>query len=201
MHIGVYDKSVEFRFTLFEHFLMTRIGDAVDVSGSEEARKRLFPPPLSSPNQDPELCEDWKELVVPDLEHLFGEAVQTVINDLARVEPCSDSENTEEEEVEDEEFEEAPDVCQLRISLNHVEAWCSALNQARLALNEKHQLYDEDGDPENEFDFVVKEEPEDDSPFAFGSRKLAQMQCLIYGIIQEVLIRRVLDPDPGEGIE
>ena len=145
--------------------MLERIHEAADTTNHPEARKRLFPSLLAGEPETPsdkQAIEDWEEYIQPDLESQFRSAVDTVLADLRAAVPDTDE-------------EDASTVRHIRIPNDHADAWCSALNQARLALHAKHHLPDDDKDGPEEFD-----------------NWLPLLQSEIYGVIMEFLIRSVL---------
>ncbi len=73
-------------------------------------RERLFPDIMSD---DEEASSEWHETMDPELEHLFASAEEIVGRDLATIQDGV-----------------------IEISAEHVPAWISALNQARIILSE-----------------------------------------------------------------
>jgi hypothetical protein len=82
-------------------------------------RCRLLPDPTGA---DPKTNEEWQRLIAPELRHLFVSAGETVTRDLTAVTPDG----------------------QLTFPTEHLNAWMSALNQARLILGELHRITDAD---------------------------------------------------------
>jgi len=103
-----------------ESAILWRLAAAADPTGSEAAQKRLASSP--SAGAQPELDEEWKEHVLPELRTLFASAVEIVRLDLVGswLGPGTDA--------------------SVRVPASHVEAWLIALNQARLALAARHGL-------------------------------------------------------------
>lgn len=88
-------------------------------------RDRLMPPPTES---DEALNTDWQQNVTPDLRHLFVTASETVLRDLTGVKPDPQAKHLQ----------------QLNFPAEHLNAWLSALNQARLILGELHHVTEAD---------------------------------------------------------
>lgn len=84
-------------------------------------RDRLLPAPTAS---DEALNADWQQNVTPDLRHLFVTATETVLRDLTGIVPDPQAENLQ----------------QLTFPASHLDAWISAINQARLILGELHHV-------------------------------------------------------------
>ncbi len=102
--------------------LLRGVPDAADPGESTAAQERLLPDPAPD---DPELGEEWREFVCPDLRHIFQTAQETLAGDV--------KEATVEEET-----------ASVRVPVAHFEAWLNALNQARLALHARHGFADEE---------------------------------------------------------
>lgn len=101
-------------------WMLRQIPIAEELSSSN-AEDRLFP----EPSDEPDLVDDWKAFVQPELLESFRSARQIVESDLKRMVEINDSHS-------------------LEIPLNHAEAWLNALNQLRLAIASVHHLSDEE---------------------------------------------------------
>lgn len=88
-------------------------------------RDRLLPLPTES---DETLNVDWQQNVTPDLRHLFVSASETVLRDLTGVVPDPQAKHLQ----------------QLTFPTEHLNAWLSAVNQARLILGELHHVTEAD---------------------------------------------------------
>lgn len=101
------------------------------TSDSEAARERLHPKPVAGDDEiiEAELVQDWREIVSPELEHQFATDVGTMMADLDAV---------REEEGRDDE---GKPLLSLDVPIAHAAAWFSALNQARLMLDQRHGLH------------------------------------------------------------
>ena len=106
-----------------ESALLWRLAAAADPHGSAAAEQRLAS--SLTGGTDPELDEEWKEHVLPELRTLFASAVEIVRSDLVGswISPGSDA--------------------AVRVPVAHLEPWLIALNQARLALAARHGLTEE----------------------------------------------------------
>jgi hypothetical protein len=124
------------------------------------ARRRLHPPPTA----DAPANAEWDSLITPDLRHLFVSAGETVTRDLTGLEP-------------DPAMRAA-----LRVTFpaEHLAAWMSALNQARLILGERHQVRAADMDRT------------DLDPRA--ARDLALRQIHLLGYVLEMLVGHAAQP-------
>jgi hypothetical protein len=103
--------------------LLRQIPRWVDIE-SDEAEERLFPSPVTDPDEE-ELRADWQAHVEPELHEFFQSTRQVVDADLRGM--------TEDAEGYALEF-----------SLKHADAWLNALNQARLALAALHGFGEDD---------------------------------------------------------
>lgn len=115
------------------------------LSHREDAkpRRRLFPDPMPGHSED---NEAWHETVEPELRHLFEAAERTLAADLAGLRSES-----------------------LVLPAAHLDAWRSAINQARLVLAEVHGVTESDMEKE-------KLDPAD-------ARDLALMQIHVLGYL------------------
>lgn len=106
--------------------MLRGLRDAADPTACPEAELRLFPEPVTDAGEeDLDAVADWKEFVVPDLRSQFDEALDQFEQDVA-------SANL---------IRKLPmKRYQIEVQLKHVEHWYSALNQARLVLQEKYKL-------------------------------------------------------------
>ena len=106
-----------------ESALLWRLAAAADPHGSAAAEQRLAS--SLTGGTDPDLDEEWKEHVLPELRTLFASAVEIVRSDLVGswLSPGTDA--------------------AVRVPVAHIEPWLIALNQARLALAARHDLTEE----------------------------------------------------------
>ena len=110
--------------------LLQELPSTLDKRDTPAARARLLPKPTAN---DAKANEEWSKIVTPELRHLFVSAGETVTRDLTGLEP--------EPETEDQ--------FQVTFSSEHVRAWMSALNQARLILGELFQIDEQDMNAED----------------------------------------------------
>ena len=122
-------------------------------SGDPRVESRFFP----APSQDELLIEDWKSLVQPELQATFLSAREVAQEDLRRA-------------------SELEGGFSMKIPKNHMDAWLSALNQARLAIAEENH-------------FGEKDLAEEAAPDSSNSRSLALFQISFYGFLQECLVK------------
>ena len=101
---------------------LQRLDEILAQRDSQPARQRLLPKPSS----DEVINAEWEQLVTPDLRHLFVTAAETVLRDLTALEPTPQRENL---------------FC-LAFPAAHLDAWMSAINQARLILSEQFNVTD-----------------------------------------------------------
>lgn len=87
-----------------------------------ESQQRLFPDPTS---HDSESNDDWHRLMDDELRHLFVSAGETIARDLTQLDAAQG---------------------QVTFPTEHINAWMSALNQARLILGEKFRVTEADMD-------------------------------------------------------
>jgi hypothetical protein len=126
---------------------------------TEKAEGRLFPAPTRDPDEA-ELRSDWQAFVEPELHEYFRSTRSVVEADLHGM--------------------KADGECfALEFPLRHGEAWLNALNQARLALAERHG-FDENDISRRGVGEILSE------------RDLALFQIHLYEILQQWLIE-ILD--------
>ncbi len=128
---------------------------------SPAPRERLFPAPTES---DADWNESWQHLVTPELEALFHSAGETMARDMAAMSP-QDKEATS---------------YRVEISPAHVNAWISALNQARLILGARFNLTEEDLNDDTRVNLRDR-------------RRVAAMKIRFLGIFLELLVQAQLD--------
>ena len=123
------------------------------ASSDPRVESRFFP----APAQDEVLVEDWKSLVQPELLAIFLSAREVVQADLHSA----------------SELEEG---FSMEIPSNHMDAWLSVLNQARLAIAEENHFGEND----------MSEEISQDTA---NPPSLALFQISFYGFLQECLVK------------
>jgi hypothetical protein len=131
-------------------------------------RRRLFPDPSDDAGQK----EDWDRLVRPELFALLASAREILLRDLKGVEPG-------------EPLGRVPR-WNVTVPAQHVNAWISALNAARLALGAQHGV-------ETERD-LRPELVERDGKIELDERTLAILKINVLADLQALLI---LDGLPG----
>jgi hypothetical protein len=162
----------------FHLHLLRQVAEDATVAG-ETAHKRLFPPPIhvAENDDDDEFLEDWKDFVADELEAQFAGDVGTVLADLDNVRPHRGNAGKEVQERRH----------LLEVPLDHARAWFSALNQARLMLDQKYNLHP---GGENEFRLFVSEEESGD--IDVKDRLAVYMRYEFYAAIQEWLVQRAM---------
>jgi hypothetical protein len=140
--------------------LLRQIPVSANPEAVPAAEQRLYSAP-AGPNEK-ELCAEWKVYVEPELRRLFRSATETVASDLEQLaeqgKPFANR--------------------NLRIPLEHSDAWLNALNQARLAIAAKYDF------SEAELCDYYR------SPI--GSRRdLSLFQVNFYGFLQEFILREM----------
>ena len=99
-----------------------------DQRDQPAARRRLLPDPTT----DRAINADWQQTITPELRHMFVAATDTVTRDLTGITPDGE----------------------LTFAVEHLNAWMSALNEARLILGELFHITDADMDTP-EFDVTT----------------------------------------------
>jgi len=136
---------------------------------AERARSRLFP----YASDDADHRRDWERYVHPELAHLFASARELVTADLTEMRQSGAPSPSEP----------VPEF-RLRIPGDHVAAWLSALNAARLTLAELHDVDAAD---------MEREDFETDDP-----RALVVGTINVLGHVQHALVEARLDEGDDE---
>lgn len=103
---------------------LLRLPSRATPEGSNE-KERLYGTPTRG--ADPELDEEWKEFVEPELKYIFQAAMDTIIADFAKAPKGV-----------------WPDDFWLEIPAAHLNAWVNGLNQARLCMAERYKIFGPD---------------------------------------------------------
>ena len=106
-------------------FCLRELPHILEKRDTPDARGRLFATPT---RDDPKINADWEQFMVPELRHLFVTAGETVGRDLAKL---------EEESAENHS-------CCITFAAAHLNAWMSAINEARLILGELFGVTEQD---------------------------------------------------------
>ena len=101
------------------------VAEVLDRRDSPQVKERLFPDPTPA---NVKMNEDWQKLISPDLRHLFVAAGDTVARDLTGL--AEDAREKGSYEV--------------TFPAEHLNAWMSALNEARLILGELFHITEKD---------------------------------------------------------
>jgi hypothetical protein len=91
--------------------------EVLEQRDSPQPRERLFPNPTTA---DDKANAEWQQLITPEVRHLFVSAGETVARDLTALKPDKHE----------------PALFAVTFPAEHINAWMSALNQARLILGE-----------------------------------------------------------------
>jgi hypothetical protein len=151
-----------------EWYMLSQLPQAADASRSERGRRRLFPEVTDSTHE--EICDDWRQFVQPEIADRFSQEIQTVAEDLQRFEEIKNNRGKETRG-------------RLRIPLAHAEIWYSVLNQARLILNEDHEI----AGAEHQLLKGTQHPTEIDE-----QRWLLLVQYRVYAAIQEFLLTELI---------
>jgi hypothetical protein len=116
-----------------------------------EARRRLLPDPMPG---DARASAEWHRLMDDELLHLFASAGEVFARDLRAL---------------------RPDRGEITFPANHLAAWMSSINQARLILGELHAV--------TEDDMALKSVDPDES------RRGAIARIMVLGYVLEHLVR------------
>jgi len=145
-----------------EWFMLFQLPESADFTRSAKGRSRILP----EVTDDSEVASDWKEYVQPELETRFLDEIQLVAADLQQAEELAKKGTN-------------GGVYRLRVPIDHTQMWYSVLNQARLILNEDHEIA--------QTERVLMSG--DQLPTAVDEEKwLIMVQYRIYGAIQEFLL-------------
>jgi len=121
--------------------VLRELPEILEQRDSPNAQARLFPNPTSA---DDKTNQEWQQMIRPELRHLFVSAGETVARDLANLAGN----------------ESSPETYEITFPVEHLKAWMSAINQARLILAETSQIDEEnmnrvDLDPHNPKDLAA----------------------------------------------
>ena len=103
---------------------LQRLDEILAQRDAPAAHQRLFP----TPSADRQIQAEWEQFVTPELRQLFVSAGETVVRDLTTLAP---------DPVQPKQF-------QVKFPAAHLEAWISALNQARLILGAQFEVTEPD---------------------------------------------------------
>tara|TARA_R110002096_G_scaffold316010_12_gene510388 strand:+ start:16394 stop:16900 length:507 start_codon:yes stop_codon:yes gene_type:complete len=149
-----------------EWFMLVQLPEAADFNQSEKGKKRILPDPT---DDDEEVVADWKEFVQPEIETQFKENLRIVSEDLDQAEEIDHG---------------GAQLHRIQVPVDHAETWYSVLNQARLILNEEHNIANA------EYELFVGEQ----NPTELGEKRwLLMVQYRVYGAIQEFLLTNLME--------
>ena len=103
--------------------VLRELPEILEQRDSPDAHDRLFPNPTTAHDK---INKEWQQMNHPELRHLFVSAGETVARDLAGL--TASKSRTE--------------IYQVTFPVEHLRAWMTALNQARLILAEIHEIDD-----------------------------------------------------------
>lgn len=189
----------------FEWHLLAKLPETAFGAGLPPGiRDRLLPPLLPADTLADEetvsMVEDWSEFTQPEIASRFESERELVERDLTQVawHELSETESEAPESDDSEDFEdlehpplEEPALAgerygRVTVSIDHTDAWYSALNQARLLMHEAHQLADAE-------ERRYLKEPVDDED-ADRERLYLVAQYEFYSALQSLLVEHVMKP-------
>lgn len=169
-----------------EWTFLNRIPEMATGAGlPEETRRRLLPDPIDVTAGEREaeegFLEDWDEYVRPDLDSAFQAARDQVGRDLS----AAEAEEGLEGEV-DSKFPSVP--VRVRVARAASDGWYSALNQARLLMNEVYDLAEASESHQWPGAGDDEKESESQGPPTDGARLVLLAQYEFYTALQSILI-------------
>ncbi|MFT5467081.1 MAG: hypothetical protein ACI8UO_002184 [Verrucomicrobiales bacterium] len=153
-----------------EWTMLNELPGMADFNRSEKGRKRILPDPTGEDETD--LVADWREFVVPELESQFTDSIAKVAHAIGMA--------------EEYEEEEIGILRRVDVSKEDAEVWYQVLNQARLIMNEDHDL----SRVEQEF-FSGETEPTELSEEAMR----LIMRNRFFAAIQEMILTSMMEID------
>jgi uncharacterized protein YecA (UPF0149 family) len=150
-----------------EWFMLSQLPESADFTRSEKARSRILPEVCD----DEDVAADWRDYARPELEARFRDEIRVVAADLRRVEELLKKGKSGSQ-------------FRLKVPVEHAETWYGVLNQARLILNEDHEVV------ETEVSLMSGELV----PTAIEEQQwLIMVQYRIYGALQEFLLTHLME--------
>jgi len=169
--------------------VLVQLPALLDSDQPEEVSRRLYP----EPSDNKEMQEEWDKYVRPELFALVASAREIVLRDLGNLRVGSTSDANVAEDLDDDAILGGLAFCTLEIPVEHVQAWISALNVARLTLSTSFDLEDTDmEEPEDE-----EAEGDDAGDPMFDTRQIAVAQIHMLGFLQQMLIEEE-NPPPSD---
>lgn len=156
--------------------LLHRIPASADPGDNAAAAERLFADPVAAEDDEDDFNEDWQTYVEPEIRDLFRSASEIVSGDLQTL-PSTDSSRTLDEFVFDPALFVSTDQT-FELPRQHIDAWMTTLNQARLVIAAKQ------GFGEREMDEDMQFPP-------LSGRDLCLFQIHFYDFLQQVLLREL----------
>ncbi len=156
--------------------LLHRIPASADPGKNAAAAERLFGDPVVSEDDDDDFNEDWQTFVEPEIRDLFRSASEIVTGDLQTLPEASPSASLSEWVFDPALFVPTEQI--FEVPRNHIDAWMTTLNQARLVIAAKQ------GFGEGEMDEEMQFPP-------LSERDLCLFQIHFYDFLQQVLLREL----------
>lgn len=156
---------------------------------SKKTQDRLFPSPIAPGVLiDEEMAtqaEDWEEFVRPDLEDSFLRDRDVVGGDLKKASVIDVKEFLSPEQIEEWQGD-FPQLHRVTVPIEHTDSWYSALNQARILMNEEHEV------AESEERLLLYAGNPGDPAELDQDRILMLAQYELFSVIQVMLIDKVM---------
>ena len=153
--------------------LLHRIPASADPGDNAAAAERLFAEPVAAEDDD-DFNEDWQAYVEPEIRDLFRSASEIVSGDLRALPPTDSSRDLNEFVFDPALFVPTDQIFEL--PRQHIDAWMTTLNQARLVIAAKQ------GFGEREMDEDMQFPP-------LSGRDLCLFQIHFYDYLQQLLLQ------------
>lgn len=175
--------------------VLLEVPDLLDADQPDAVKRRLYP----EPSDDPEQSKEWQKYVHPDLFALLASAREIMQKDLGTLSPMVES--------------VPPGLWEVTMQKEHISAWISALNAARLTLAATHGIEEEDmeagvlqvevepepdeddPDPDDAEELDSEETASDGNGGAIDEKRLAILKIFLLGDLQGMIIE-VRHPPP-----
>lgn len=179
MRLSIHKKEGVWRLSDMEEVhvqLLRQAADDASMRDDKDGQARLYPLPVSSKDvlREGEFLEDWKEYVTDELNTQFASDIGILLDDMDGLETVKTGKKGHEA------------TCQLTVPMDHGPAWFSALNQARLLLDQQYTLHPQGEEFEPDTDPVLIGDVDPAQRFA------AYMRYEFYAVIQEWIVKHVL---------
>jgi len=155
--------------------VLLELPELLDSDQPEAVSRRLYP----EPSEDEDQQRDWEKFVRPELFALIASAREIVMRDIGALGVDGDDKL-------------GLAFWTLDIPANHIQAWISALNVARLTLAETHEIGEDDMGGLSEEDL----DPETEQ---WTEKQLAGERIHMLGYLQQLLIEA--ESPPPENFE